>query len=385
LVDTNIPQKLTDEIKRSAMRDYTLMMCVPFVVSVFLHGFNAILNVTISLITCWFFTVLGKKLLNIEFPPKTHHPFVIGMGVALLLPASAPWWMIILTTSFAMGVCVLPFGNPENAPFIPSVSALCFATLCWSEETYNYSDFGNSLGRMLLFGNSIDDNIIAVLEVLVGKVPSALGTGCIIAFIGLIIFIIIRRPKDSIAVFTFIGAVCLMAILFPRVATGRVISVIMELCSGMILFGAIFFISSPFFAPKRTIAKFFWGFASGIICMIIRYVCPFEEGACFGFLVACGISDLFDGMPLTIKEKKQINALAPYIETEAVPSVVPEEVLEQIPDVPVFEVIIPDSETEETEEKTEIGSESLETLISEENAVSQQDSPFFIGGDSDEG
>ena len=109
----------------------------------------------------------------------------------------------------------------------------------------------------------------------------------VIVFIGLFIFILIRRPKDSIPVFTFITAVCLMALLFPRVATGRVVSIVMELCSGMILFGAVFFISSPFFAPKRTVAKFFWGFVSGIICMVIRYVCPFEEGACFGFLISC--------------------------------------------------------------------------------------------------
>lgn len=385
MVDTNISQKLTDEVKRTVMRDYTLMLCVPFVVSVFLHGFNAIINVIISLVTCWFFTVIGKKFLNIDFPPKSHFSFIIGMSVALLLPASAPWWMIILTTSFAMGVCVLPFGNPENAPFIPSVSALCFATLCWSEETYSYSDFGDSLGRMLLYGNSIDDNIIAVLEALVGKVPSAIGTGCIIAFVGLLIFVVIRRPKDSIAVFTFIAAVCLMAVIFPRVATGRFISVIMELCSGMIFFGAVFFISSPFYAPKRPVAKFFWGFTSGIICMLIRYVCPFEEGACFGFLIACAISDLFDDMPLTFREKKLLKSVEPYIETEPTPSIVPENILEQIPDVPVFEVNIPGLEKDETYEKPTIEGESLETLISEENAVSKQNSPFFTGGDGNEG
>ena len=379
-----MPQNLTEEIKRSAIRDYALMLCVPVAVAVFIHDFSAIINIAISLVTCLIFTSIGKKFLNIQFPPRTYHTFVIGTTVALLFPVSAPWWIIVLSAGFAMGVCVLPFGNPENAPFIPSASALCFATLCWPDEIYNYSDFGDSLGKMLLYGNSVDDNIIAILEAVIGNVPSAIGTGCAIAFIGLFIFVIIRRPKDSIPVFTFITAVCLMAILFPRVATGRVVSVVMELCSGMILFGAVFFISSPFFSPKRTIAKFFWGFVGGIICMVIRYVCPFEEGACFGFLITCAIADLFDGLPLTRKEKKQIKALEPYMEIiEPVPSVVPEDVLELIPDVSAVEKSMEETEIS-NEEIINRESETLETVISEENTVTEQDAPFFIGGDSNE-
>ena len=381
-----MPQNSTEEIKRSVMREYALMMCVPVAVAVFIHGFSAIINITISFITCWVFSSIGKKFLDVHFPLGTPHAMIIATTIPLLLPATAPWWLIVICAGFAIGVCVLPFGSPENAPFIPSVAALCFATLCWPEEIYKYSDFGDSLGKMLLYGNSVDDNIIAIIEALVGSVPSALGTGCAVAFIGIFLFIIIRRPKDSIAVFTFIAAVCAMAMLFPRVATGRVVSIVMELCSGMILFGAVFFISSPFFAPKRTIAKFFWGFVSGVICMVIRYVSPFEESACFGFLIACAISDLFDGIPLTRKEKKRIKALEPYVEiVEPVPSVVPDNVLEQIPDVSAAEKII--EETEATNEETEIinhESETLETVISEENIVTDQNLPFFMGGDSNE-
>mgnify|MGYP003287526661 CR=1 FL=1 len=380
-----MPQNLTEDIKRSVIRDYALMLCVPMAVAVFIHGFSAAVNMVISLVTCLIFKSVGRKLLDVQFPPRTYHTFIIAISVALLLPVSASWWLIALSAGFAMGVCVLPFGSPESAPFIPSVSALCFATLCWPERIYNYSDFGDSLGKMLLYGNSVDDNIVAILEAVVGNVPSAIGTGCAMAFIGLLIFILIRRPKDIIPVFTFITAVCLMAVLFPRVATGRVVSIVMELCSGMILFGAVFYISSPFFAPKRTIGKFFWGFVSGIICMVIRYVCPFEEGACFGLLISCAISDLFDGLPLTRSEKKQIKALEPYIEIiEPVPSVVPEEVLELIPDASPVEEIVENEALNEETEAINRESETLETVIEEENTVTEQDAPFFIGGDSNE-
>ncbi len=235
-------------------------------------------------------------------------------------------------------------------------------------------------------GNSISKNIVAVIEALVGSHPSAIGTGCILALIGTLIFLIIRRPKDSLATICFILAVCIMAIIFPRVSTGRFLSVIMELSSGMIFFGAIFFISSLSILPKRTIPRAVWGFTSGIICMVIRYASPLEESACFGFVIACAIADYFDNIPLTRKEKKKIKSLEPYIEIiEPAPSVVPEEILDEIPNISVAEIIEQTDESETVEdEQLSYESESLDTIVSEENTVTDSDAPFIMGGDSDE-
>ncbi len=385
MVETNTPQNSIEEPNRSVSLDYILMLCVPLTVAIFNHGFVAIFNSVLSIITCMILTSLGRGILHSEISTKSRHSIIIGISVALLLPASAPWWMIVLTSAFAMGVCVLPFGNPEKTPFIPSVTAICFAVLCWSDEFYNYSELGDSLGKMLLYGNSINGNLVAVLEVLVGNVPSAMGTGCILALIGTFIYLLIRRPRDCIAPLCFLITICVMAALFPRISTGRVLSVIMELCSGAVFFGAIFFMSLPNIAPKRTIAKAVWGFASGIICMLIRYVSPLEESAYFGFVIACAISDYFDNLPLTFGEKKKIKALEPYIEIETAPTLVPEEVLNEIPDA--FTVKIAD-ETEEIEASANkpitFDSESLGTVIAEENALNNNKAPFIMGGDSDE-
>lgn len=366
------------------MTDYILMLAVPFAVAVFVHGASAVINVVISVVTCVSVTIFGKKVLKTDFQPKSPHSYVIGLSVALLLPVTVPWWMIILTALFAMGVCVLPFGTPDNAPFIPSASAICFATLCWPEEMFGFSDSGSALSEMLLYGNSIGENVVAVLEVLVGIVPSAMGTGCILALFGSLIFLVIRRPKDSLPVFTFLLAVCLMAALFPRVSTGRFISVIMELCSGMIFFGAVFFMSIPSIIPERILPRLLWGFAGGIICMLIRFVSPIEESSCFGFMIICAVSDWFNKLPLTSGEKKKIRDSEPFIETVSEPfTVVPDEILDEIPDMTEEEIA---GQTEWKEKFTvEIpAAESLDAVIAEENSVTKQDSPFIIGGDGNE-
>lgn len=369
---------------RRIMTDYSIMLSAPLLFAVFNHGISTLISVLLAVLTCAVCGKIAEKILKVKFPLRDFSPFFLGTCVALMLPASAPWWLFIATAAFAMVVCVVPFGAAHNAPFVPPAAAFCFAALCWKDIVFDYSETGSSVSLLLSQGNSIGKNIAAVLEVLVGNVPSAMGTGCALALLGSLIFLIIRRPKDSIPSLTFILAVIIMALLFPRVGTGRFISLIMELCGGMVLFSAIFFMSYPSILPKRLMPRAVWGAVSGIICMLIRYVGAYEETAVFGILIACAIADFFDKLPLTKKEKKLLVKEEEFVEIP-VPTVVPDDVLSEIPDISVEEIIEQTEEpVDEKEESNTTESESLEDVISEENDVTVEDSPFITGGDGNE-
>ncbi len=369
---------------RRIMTDYSIMLSAPIIVGMFSYGVRVLVSVFLGVLTCALCGKVAEKILKVKFPLRDFSPFFLGACTALMLPATAPWWLIVSASAFAMVVCVVPFGSANDAPFVPPAAAFCFAALCWKDLVFDYGETGNSVTMLLSQGNSIGENIAAVLEVLVGNVPSAIGTGSALALFGALIFLVIRRPKDSISSLTFILAIVVMALLFPRVGTGRFISLIMELCGGMVLFSAVFFMSYPSILPTGLMPRAVWGFVSGIICMLIRYVGTFEETAVFGILIACAIADFFDKLPLTKKEKKLLIKEEEFIENP-VPTVVPDEVLSEIPDISEEEII---EQTEETgEEITEAPvqeSESLEDIISEENDVTVEDSPFIAGGDGDE-
>lgn len=387
MTNTTTPQKKYEltETRRVTL-DYVIMLSALLIFAISKNGVAALTLSLVSVITSSLFIKLGEKLLKINFSSRFLTPIVIGLSVALMLPATAPWWIFIFTSAFAVLVCVLPFGSPEKAPFVPASVAICFAILCWKEEVFNYQSADASITELLSQNISMGDNVASVFEVLIGNVPSAMGTGCALILLGALVFISIRRPKDSIPVLAFLLAVIVMSVLFPRVGTGRFISLIMELCGGMLLFGAVFFISVPSVMPQRLLARAVWGFTGGIICMIIRYIGAVEESACFGILITCAISDFFDKLPLTKKEKSQIvedEVIAPELPV----TVVPDEVLEEIPDIPeeVTEEIEKVETSEEIDEEAPIQeAESLEEVISEENTVTETEAPFVIGGGEDE-
>lgn len=371
-------------VLRRIMTDYSIMLSAPILVGIFTHGVRVLLAVLLGVLTCAVCGKIAEKILKVKFPLRDFSPFFLGACTALMMPANAPWWMIVCASAFAMVVCVVPFGSANDAPFVPPAAAFCFAVLCWGETVFDYSETGNSITSLLSQGNSIGQNIASVLEVLVGNVPTAMGAGSALALFGALIFLIIRRPKDSISSLTFIFAVIVMALIFPRVGTGRFISLVMELCGGMMLFSAVFFLSFPSVLPKRTLPRALWGFVSGIICMIIRYVGAFEETAVFGILIACAIADFFDKLPLTKKEKSLLVKEEKIVEAP-VPTFVPDEVLNEIPDISEEEIIEQTEEiADESEATANTESESLEDVISEENDVTVENSPFIAGGDDNE-
>lgn len=374
-------QKPKDLIEmRNLMKDYAIMLTAPFIVAVLHHGMIAVTFVLISTITSIICRKVGEKILGADFVSRDFSSWVIGVSFALLLPSTAEWWMVVSGAAFAIIVCVLPFGKTESSPFVPVAAAVSFVTLCWPEKMLDYSQSGLSLSEKLILGDSIGTNLVAIFEVMIGEVPSAIGAGCGLALIGALVFFAIRHPKNAVSAGTFILAVIIMAILFPRVSTNRFISVIMELFAGKMLFAAVFFMTYPSVLPKRTVARAFWGFGGGMVCMLIRYFGEIAEPVCFGILIACACTELADKIPLTKKEK--LSAEPTNEPVEAVETVVPEEVLSEIPDAP--ETVEEETVAVETETSVVVESESLEAVVAEENTIDETENVFNIGGDGDE-
>ena len=320
------PQKSKEFLEtRSVSADYAVMLLAPCAVAVYRYGAKALFLIILSVAVCALCRKIGGTVLRTEYRLKDFSTVVTGAMIALLLPASADPLMVLCAGIFAVAVCILPFGTSRNATFSPAAAAICFLSVCWGDKMFLYPAVGaenyfaavregTSITKMLIQNNSIGRNIAMFLEVLTGGVPSAIGAGCTLALLGALVYLIIRRPKDSVASLCFLLSASLMALAFPRVSTGRLISVVMELCGGMLLFSAIFFVSNPFVMPKRLFSRAVWGFAGGIICMLVRYVSSWEEAVCFGILIMAATAGFFDNLPLTSREKKRIAEAEPYIE-----------------------------------------------------------------------
>jgi len=281
-----------------------IMLAAPAVMACYFYGLRALLLLAVSILTAVLCEALGGLMMRRKKNSLYDLNAVFtGAVIALMLPASAPVFLAVIGSAFAIIVAKLPFGGTRGAPFVPAAAGFAFLCVCWPGEVFNYpivsANFGavvttgahmvsgTSIASMLHAGNSMRLNIINVFDIISGNIPGPMGTGCIIVLIAASAYMLFTRPAALLNTLGFLLSCAGTALLFPRVFTGRLSSVFLELCSGTLVFVALFLLPDPATSPQKgNLHRLYYGIFSGLLCMLMRYFGAFEEGACFALLLS---------------------------------------------------------------------------------------------------
>ena len=300
---------------RSYMIDMLIMLIIISIVAIYTYGFRALICIMLSIIAAIVVETIGYIAFMKRNPERLADLSAIftGFVVALALPSTAPLWLAPLASALAIAIGKLPFGNASSTPFIPAAVGLGLVTLSHPALVYTYPDLsigdlsvpmtsdefiaGTSLAQMLQQSTSIGTNILNVIDVFVGRVTGPMGASCTIILVGALIYIIIRKQPGVAAALSFVITCAVFAFLFPRIWTGRMYSVIMELSAGLLLYSAIFFVADPITGPNTTGGRIFYGFFGGLLTMILRRVGTYEESIIFVLLLMNATSDIYDAIP----------------------------------------------------------------------------------------
>ena len=294
-----MPSKMKQKLRRTPGRVFhmdALLMLVPSaVMAVYYYGVGALVRILLCMCAGVVCEVIGSVLMRCPRDISDCSALFIGAATALMLPADIPYYAALSGVAFAIVVVKLPLGGTQSVPFVPTAAGFAFMTLCWPELVFKYPTIGTgseyvqgtSLAGMLHRNTSIRPNTVNIFDILIGNFPGPMGASCIIVLLAAMIYIGVRYRRAIINTLSFLLACVGMALLFPRVYANhtRLTSLLMELCSGTLIFAALFFMTDPAISPQKRLHRFLYGFFSGIICMLLRYYSNFEESVCFGILI----------------------------------------------------------------------------------------------------
>ncbi|MCR4563259.1 MAG: RnfABCDGE type electron transport complex subunit D [Clostridiales bacterium] len=314
-----MPQEVKDTRKYSLG---TLLMLAPLVVmSTYYYGERALRMTLISALTAVIAEYVGSVFVRKKATLADLNALCIGVMIPLLLPASSPLWLPLVGVVFAIVAVKLPFGNARSNMFEPVSAAIAFLTICSKAYMFGYPKVGvityqstilqpdyvagTSLASMLYQSNSIGTNLISMLDLWIGSFVGPMGATCGFAFLAIIISMFFSRRDELWATGSFILTAALYAFLFPRVLTGRIVSVAMELSAGMLVFAAIFLITNPAILPKTRNGKIFFGVFAALLTMLMRSFGVFEEGVCFAVLITNALSEQFDKIRIPSFRRRQ--------------------------------------------------------------------------------
>lgn len=285
-------------------------------VGVYHWGVYALWQILLCSLTAVVCEAVGFKSLLKKNTVGDLSALTTGMIIALLLPVSAPFYVGISACAFAILVAKIPFGDVRNTPFLPAAAGFCFAAMMFTDAIFTYpatgSGFaffgsenfikGETVFDMLSKGNSLSLNVFGRVSLLSGAYPGAIGTTSMLVLTGGFGYMAVRHPKRLFASLGYLSAAAVFAFLFPRVNSGRLSSVVIELCAGGLIFASLLLITDPVTSPRRPDRAFFYGLTGGAICMLLRYFSKTPDPVCFSILITNALWPALTGE--TILSKK---------------------------------------------------------------------------------
>lgn len=228
---------------------------------------------------------------------------VTGLILALNLPVSAPWFVAVMGSAFAVVVVKGLFGglgdnfvNPALAARAMLLAASPKYMTVWLEPT------GWKLGVDAVTTatplSSLGNYTIAQLAV--GAIPGCIGEVCKVAILIGFIYLLVTKTISWRIPVVMVASACLFSTLFGKDPAASVLS-------GGLLFGAVFMATDYVTCPMDPIAQIIYAALAGLLVAVIRAFSSYPEGVTYAILlmnIAAPLLDHFCARRVYGHEKK---------------------------------------------------------------------------------
>lgn len=268
------------------------------VMPIYLYGLRVLVLLVASIATAVVTDFICVRLSGNKTWSKYDGSFIItALITTLLLPASAPLWIPIVSTAIAITVAKYPFGGNGYNTFNPAAVGLSFVALCWPEHVLRYpAPFGTigvtdpsliqyaaSPASILRVGGTPK---IDYFDVFLGKFAGPMGATCMIVLAACMFYLVVRRVISLRIILSVLFVVGFFAVVFPRVSTGEWSSLFFEGSSGALIFGIIFMANDPVTIPKTKSGQILFGLILGALVVTFRHFGKVELEFVFAILIA---------------------------------------------------------------------------------------------------
>ena len=217
-------------------------------------------------------------------------PINTGILIALLLPITTPIYVIILAVVVGTYFGKIVFGGRGYYIFNPALVGVLFATISFSAQLGFGEDVVTPLqGLKLVFTEGAMQEI-TLQSLLTGNFAEiAVGSTSIIVLIILFAYLTMTRVIDLRLSGSFLITVLVMSfgigyILWAFDNGSAVGYMVVNLLTGLTLFGAVFLVSESVSSPTSRETKIIFGVIVGLLMMLFRTVSENVEGLIYAVL-----------------------------------------------------------------------------------------------------
>lgn len=272
---------------RSKVTTSNIMMLVTIallpttIFGVYNFGLSALGVVLITTGTAVLTEYLYQKLMHKKVTIQDFSAVVTGLLLALNLTPTAPWWMCVLGSVFAILVVKQLFGGLGQNFMNPALGARCFLLISFTGRmtTFVYDGVSGATPlAQLKAGESVN-----TFDMLIGNTAGTIGETSVIAIMIGAIFLLLMGVIDLRIPGTYIVTFVIFIILFgghgldPQYITAH-------LCGGGLMLGAWFMATDYVTSPITKKGQIVYGVCLGLLTGLFRLFGGSAEGVSYAII-----------------------------------------------------------------------------------------------------
>lgn len=224
---------------------------------------------------------LYQKLMHKKVTISDLSATVTGLLLALNMPPTAPWWMCVLGSVFAILIVKQLFGGLGQNFMNPALGARCFLLISFTGRMTTFV-YDGVTGATPLAGLKAGETV-NTFDMLIGNTAGTIGETSVIAIMIGAMFLILMGVIDLTIPGTYIVTFVIFLILFGgHGADAQYLTA--HLCGGGLMLGAWFMATDYVTAPITKKGQFIYGICLGILTGLFRLFGGSAEGVSYAII-----------------------------------------------------------------------------------------------------
>ncbi len=286
-------------------KQYFIALLPIVVLAVLFYGNRVLYNIAAVSIICYIVDLALVFLRTQSLHLKDISSTVLVITIAMVMPASISFNLLLTASLFAIIIVKHPFGGRGNSVFSLAAAGFAFVLLNFPavfnhypvpfDHTTAYIEGGQGLyvGTLTVL-NSGAMPTVSIFNMLIGNLPSAMGAGFVLVSIAAGIYLAFQKRITFTVVLSFLSALYLISAIFNRTDGFALQAALYEILGGYTVFGAIFFASPVELAPRRLGGRIIYGIVLAMLTVMFRNIGYYNSGLCFAVLIANSLINLCD-------------------------------------------------------------------------------------------
>ena len=278
------------------MRDVVIALVPALLVSTVVFGWSVLFVTALSVLSCVGFEYLIQRFMVGGKPTVGNWSAVVtGVLLAFNLPASIPWWIVVMGAFVAIAIAKMTFGGLGKNPFNPALVGRVFLLIAYPVQMTTFPEvegldaLSGATPLAAVKQGALSAGSLNMQDLLLGNMPGSLGEVAALALLAGFVYLLWRKVITwhipvtilcTMAIFAF-------AVAWSRGAEGSAMwqFPLFHILAGGAVLGAVFMATDYSTSPMTVRGSVIFAVGIGLITMCIRLWGAYPEGMSFAVLI----------------------------------------------------------------------------------------------------